>query len=187
MASTSGLNTVLNRERGELGLLGESKWLLGQVNSSLAERGDVMVWDKVYVGMLLTCLLWPWAIFPGWWNSGMGIYDSWLPLGWSDLRQIRGVQRKSPFAVFQVPSSQSNISKRHILRWVVLNPYSHILGCYPLVSIINTQIHTPFLLHGLLWDRAGNSRNQITQVQCLFPKKAGTKCFIFFNGKTIKP
>lgn len=34
------------------------------------------------------------------------IYDKWVPFGGSVFRQIRGVERKPAFAVFQVPTAK---------------------------------------------------------------------------------
>ena len=47
-----------------------------------------------------------------WWDKSPweGIYENWVPFGWSFFKQIEGVWRKFPlvFAVLQVPSAQNN-------------------------------------------------------------------------------
>ena len=136
-----------------------------------------MVCDKVYLAVVLissvfSCNKRQSSLFDE--APWMRIYDSKVPFGGFDFRQISRIQRKkSFFAVFKcLQFNITNTPKQCVLRWLVLNPSTHILGsmfCYPLVAIINT--HTPVLLHRLLWDRAINSRKQIPPRQCLRPRE----------------
>lgn len=124
--------------------------ILTKMIGLLAEMRDMMVCDKVYLAVVLissvfSCNKRQSSLFDE--APWMRIYDSKVPFGGFDFRQISRIQRKkSFFAVFKcLQFNITNTPKQCVLRWLALNPSTHILGsmfCYPLVAIINT--HTSF-------------------------------------------
>lgn len=120
--------------------------ILTKMIGLLAEMRDMMVCDKVYLAVVLissvfSCNKRQTSLFDE--APRMRIYDSTVPFGGFDFRQISRIQRKSFFAVFQVSSVQHNqYTKAACFEVACLEPRHSYFGQHILLPFSRYHKHT---------------------------------------------